>query len=112
MLDNRKNKRYRTLAQVRIPHILEGENLLKDISITGCRVESTAYADIKQGTQYQMEIEPESSSKIGNFFLSVEVKWVRSTGYTGEVGFSVIASPKGKHFQRYVDYLAYRSSQP
>jgi hypothetical protein len=111
MLENRKDNRYKTLAHARIPHVLEGETLLKNISITGCCVESSAYAEIKPETMYEMEIEPERASKIGNFQLSVELKWVRPAGDTGEVGFIVVASPQGKQFQNYVDYLAYRGSQ-
>ena len=109
VFENRENKRYRTLAHARIPHVLGEETLLKDISITGCCVESTAYSDIKPETQYEIEIQPEAASKIGKFHLSVEVKWIKSTGYAGEVGFRIVASPKGRQFQRYVDYLAYRS---
>jgi hypothetical protein len=111
MVDNRKNRRYRTLAHVRIPGILEGENLLKDLSITGCCVECTSWADIKPETTYQIEIFPESASRIGNFELTVQSKWIRLGGYAGEVGFVITASPRGKLFQRYVDYLGYRSSQ-
>jgi hypothetical protein len=89
---------------------LEGENFLKDLSVTGCCVECTAYSEIKPNIQYQLEIEPESAADIGSFQLSVETIWIRTGSYTGEVGFSIIASPKGKLFQRYVDYLGYRSS--
>jgi hypothetical protein len=110
MPENRRNDRYRTLARVRIPGILEGENLLKDLSITGCCVECTAYSDIKPNAQYQMEIIPESAARIENFLLEVETKWIRSGGYSGEVGFNITASPKGKLFQRYVDYLSWRSA--
>lgn len=110
MLENRKNPRYRTLARARIPGILEGENLLKDLSITGCCVECTAYSDIKPNTPYRLEIEPESVANIGDFDISVESKWIRAGDYSSEVGFNIVASPKGKHFQRYVDYLSYRSS--
>ena len=99
------------MARARINGILEGDNLLKDISITGCCVECTVYADIQSGRQYQLEIDPESAARIGNFSLSVECKWIRSGGYSTEVGFIIIASPKGKQFQRYVDYLAYRPSK-
>ncbi|MDR2477720.1 MAG: PilZ domain-containing protein [Treponema sp.] len=111
MPDNRKNPRYRTLARARIPGILEGDNLLKDLSITGCCVECTIVADLHPGKEYQLEVEPEGVSGIGNFLLSVEQKWVHSGGYSTEVGFGIVASPKGKQFQRYVDYLTYRSSQ-
>jgi hypothetical protein len=110
MLEKRKSIRYKTMARARIPHVLEGDNLLKDISITGCCVESTAYAEIKPESRYEIEIEPEKNSRIKNFQLSVEARWVKSSGYTGEIGFMVIASPKGRQFQRYVDYLAFRSS--
>jgi hypothetical protein len=111
MLENRKNPRYRTFARVRMPCIPGGENLLKDLSVTGCRVECTAYHDIVPGSQYQLTIEPESASNIEEFTLSVEAVWVRAGDCSGEVGFSILASPKGKLFQRYVDYLAYRSLQ-
>ena len=110
MLELRKNPRYKTLALARIPGVLEGENLLKDLSITGCCVESTVAAEIPPNTQFQIEIMPERVSHIGNFNLMVEQKWLRNDGYTTEMGFLIVASPKGKEFQRYVDYLAYRNS--
>jgi hypothetical protein len=108
--ENRKNQRYRTLAQARIPGVLEGESLLKDLSITGCCVECTAFIDIKPNIRYQLEIEPEGVANIGNFQLVVESKWIRSGDYSSEIGFNIVASPKGKLFQRYVDYLEYRAS--
>jgi hypothetical protein len=111
MTENRKSLRYKTLAHVRIPKILEGDNLLKNMSITGCCVECTGYANIKPLQQYRMEVIPESAADIGNFKLLVEAKWVHSTGYSSEVGFSIVASPKGKQFQRYVDYLVLRHAQ-
>jgi hypothetical protein len=109
-MDNRKNHRYRTLARARLPGILDGENLLKDLSVTGCRVECTSCADIKPDSQYQIEILPESAANIDKFELTVQTKWIRFGEYASEVGFVIIASPKGKLFQRYVDYLGYRAS--
>jgi hypothetical protein len=110
MLENRKTPRYRTLARARISGILDGENILKDLSITGCCVECTVNAKTQTGTQYQMEIQPEGASGIGNFQFTVEQKWARNEGYATEIGFSITDFPKGKQFERYVDYLAYRSS--
>ncbi|MDR1318450.1 MAG: PilZ domain-containing protein [Treponema sp.] len=95
---------------MRIPGVLEGESLLKDLSITGCCVECTVFVDIKPNVHYQLEIEPESAANIGNFQLVVESKWIRSGNYSSEIGFNIVASPKGKLFQRYVDYLEYRAS--
>jgi hypothetical protein len=112
MLDNRKNPRYSTLARARIADILEGDNLIKDLSITGCCVECTSLADIQKGGRYSLEIEPERAAKIGGFEISVECVWIRSGGYSTEIGFIVVASPKNaKQFQRYVDYLSYRLSR-
>jgi hypothetical protein len=110
MLDKRENYRYRTLARARIPGVLEGENLLRDLSVTGCCVESTVHADLNPEAQYQIEIIPESEAHIGSFELTVQSKWTRSGGYASELGFAIIASPKGRLFQRYVDYLEYRAS--
>ena len=110
MLESRKNQRYRTLAHACIPGVMEGENLLKDLSITGCCVESTVVVDLKPDTLYYIEIDPEAVSRIGKFKLQVERKWIRNDGYSTEVGFNIIASPKGRQFQYYIDYLEYRSS--
>jgi hypothetical protein len=112
MLENRKNNRFRTLARAKIPGILGDESLLKDLSVTGCCVECTSIIDVQPNTQYKLEIVPEGASGIGSFELSVETKWIRSGGYSSEVGFGIIASPKGKTFQRYGDYLTWRSSVP
>jgi hypothetical protein len=35
---------------------------------------------------------------------------MRAQGYSCDVGFQILESPKGKEFQRFVDYLAWRSS--
>ncbi|GHT65223.1 hypothetical protein FACS1894110_06580 [Spirochaetia bacterium] len=107
--EGRKNIRYRTLARVRIHDILGEENLLKDLSVTGCCIECTSLADIQPNNQYKLEVIPEKAAKIGKFELEVEAKWVHSGAYSGEVGFAITASPKGKLFQRYVDYLSWRA---
>jgi hypothetical protein len=110
MLDNRKNQRHRTLAHARIPGVLEGECLVRDLSVTGCRVECTSLVEMNPEAQYQIEVIPENAAHVGRFELTVQSRWLRSGGYASEVGFAIVASPKGKLFQRYVDYLEYRSS--
>ena len=111
MLNNlRKSARFPAHARVRIPKVFDGEALLKDLSITGCGIESTVYLDVKPGIRYSMEIIPEKSSDVDKFNLEVESRWVRAQDYSCEIGFSIVASPKGKHFQRYVDYLSFRST--
>jgi hypothetical protein len=110
MFQERKNIRYHTLAKARINGVFEGDAILKDLSITGCCIECTMHVDIMPNVQYKLEIIPEKIAKIGEFDLTVECRWKISGEYSCEIGFSVIASPKGKLFERYVDYLAWRSS--
>jgi hypothetical protein len=108
MREKRKIPRYSTLAHARIPGIMDGENLLKDLSVTGCCVECTTMTDIKPDSAFQLEVIPETGSGIGPFSLSVESKLIRPIGYSTDIVFAITASPKGKHFQRYVDYLAWK----
>jgi hypothetical protein len=109
MVENRKSLRYQTLARARIEGT-EGETLLKDLSITGCCVECTMYMDIQPNAQYKIAVFPETAAGIGEFELLAESKWVRTSGYSCEIGFAILKSPKGRLFQRYVDYLSWRSS--
>jgi hypothetical protein len=111
MFQQRKDLRYRTLAKAQMAGIFEGDALLRDISITGCCIECTMQVDISPNFQYKLEIIPENAAKIGKFELLVESRWVRHGKYACEVGFSIVESPKGKLFDRYVDYLAWRSSE-
>ena len=110
MFENRKHARYPAIARAVIPAVFEEEALLKDLNITGCCVEYTVFVDIKPDTRYRMVVFPDSVSGIAQFELDVECRWVRGAGYSCEIGFSVAASPKGKAFRRYVDYLALRSA--
>jgi hypothetical protein len=111
MLIKRNSVRYLSHARVRIPGLFEGEVLLKDLSVTGCCIECTMYVDIQPGASYKIEVIPEAASKIGQFDLMVESRWVQAGDYSCDVGFSITASPKGRLFQRYVDYLDWRASQ-
>jgi hypothetical protein len=112
MFEQRKSKRYPTTARAHIPEVFKGEALLKDLSITGCCIECTMYVDIKIGAQYKVEIIPEAASNIEKFELLAKSSWIRTGGYSCEIGFSIIASPRGKLFERYVDYLSWRSVAP
>jgi hypothetical protein len=98
------------MAHAEIAGFLGGECFLRNISITGCGVECTGAEDLQQGIQYQMKVKPEKESHIGIFDLQVECKWIRKNSHFTEMGFFIIASPKGRQFQRYVDYLTYRQS--
>jgi hypothetical protein len=110
MFENRKSARYPTLARAIVSEIGDGEALLKDLSITGCRIEYTVFVDVKPNVHYKAQILPDSAAKIEPFELSVESRWVHADGYSCEIGFAITASPRGRDFQRYVDYLAWRSA--
>ncbi|GMO31658.1 MAG: hypothetical protein Ta2B_12740 [Termitinemataceae bacterium] len=109
MIFQRSGKRLSSLARASISQAFAGDALLKDISVTGCRLEHTALIDVKTGEKYQLTIKPESIAKIGEFTLTVEARWVQSANFNCEAGFLVVESPKGKLFQRYVDYLDFKS---
>jgi hypothetical protein len=68
--------------------------------------------DIKPNVSYKVEVIPEAAAEIGSFEITVESRWIRTGGYSCEVGFRITASPKGKLFQRYVDYLTWRNTAP
>ena len=111
MTEQRKYARYKTLAKARIKGYSDEESLLKDISITGCLIEFSSQTGIELNKQYDLQIKPEKVSKVGEFELLGEAKWFHNEAYCCEIGFSIVKSPKGKLFQRYVDYLSWRYSQ-
>ena len=112
MIEKRKHTRYQALAKVLIKGkgISDEEVLLKDISITGCRIELPANLTIEPNTHYKLKIIPESEAEIESFLLDVEPRWLGAEHSSSEIGFSITKSPKGKQFQRYVDYLSWRYS--
>jgi hypothetical protein len=109
--EQRAHVRRRSFARVRFRGHVGEENLLKDISVTGCRVECSSLADMRLDTSYILEVIPEADAKIGRFELEVTTVWIHPAGYSGDMGFRITASPKGKLFQRYVDYLSWRDQR-
>jgi hypothetical protein len=110
VFDKRKNRRYPSIARAQSPKIFSGDALLKDLSITGCCIECTMRPEISAGGKYKINIFPEENSGIGSFELVVECKWIHTVDYSCDIGFDIMESPKGKTFQRYVDYLSWRSA--
>ena len=109
-VESRKNRRYPSIAKVQIPSAFTGEALLKDISITGCRIECTMHVDIHENSEYSITICPEDNAGIGNFDILADCKWINSGSYSCDIGFCVKKSPGKRDFERYVDYLSWRSS--
>ena len=111
MNEKRKDIRFETLAKVRIKEIGKESFPLRDLSVTGCRVECPIEKDIMPNMLFSLEIIPEKPSKIKLFTIKVESKWVRVGVCTCEAGFLIVDPPKGEQFQRYIDYLSWRYSR-
>jgi hypothetical protein len=109
MSEKRQNIRYKTDAIARFPGTFKGDSLLKNLSVTGCSIESEGFLKVEQGVEYTLEIIPEGASGIKSFELQAEVRWIRNKENFCEAGFMITASPVKKEFERYVDYLAWRS---
>ncbi|MCL1814387.1 MAG: PilZ domain-containing protein [Treponema sp.] len=106
--EQRKNRRYPSIALVKIPQVFSGDAFLKDISITGCRIECTMHVDIETNSQHTIKIYPEENTGIDEFSLMAECKWIHPGGYSCDIGFVIKKSPGKKDFERYVDYLSWR----
>jgi hypothetical protein len=112
MQEKRVSPRYNALGYAHIPGVLKGELLIRNLSITGCCLEYQGDISLLKPQEiYKIEIKPEPPAKIGKFELETECKWVHQKDNTGEIGLTVTVSPHGKHFQNYVDYIAYYQSK-
>jgi hypothetical protein len=111
MFTERKTLRYGTMACAVIPGCFDGDALLKDLGVAGCRLESTTLMQLEPGRKCSVIIKPEAASGVDGFDIEAEVRWVREHEGVWEAGLFIVASPKGKFFQRYVDYLAYREAK-
>jgi hypothetical protein len=107
----RQCSRYSAMAHALVSELIPAEAVLRDLSVTGCRLEFSAAVACGLGKLYRVTIIPEARASIETFDLDAEVRWSRSEYDAFEVGFSIVISPKGKAFLRYVDYLAYRASE-
>ena len=107
-MENRKNSRFPAIARVQIPKVISGDALLKDLSVTGCRIECTMDVEIKENSRYTITVLPEESAEIDSFDLMVECKWIHPGSDSCDIGFNIIKSPGKRDFERYVDYLSWR----
>ena len=112
MHEKRISPRYHSSGHARIPGVLKDDLLIKNISITGCCLECSGNVSLPKPDEiWKVEIKPEIAAKTGKFEFEAECKWVRHTENTSEIGLTVTASPQGKSFQNYVDYIAYYQSK-
>jgi len=107
----RQCSRYPAIAHAMVLELVPAEAVLRDLSVTGCRLEFSAAVACGPGKHYLITVIPEERASVETFDLEAEVRWSRSDYDAFEVGFSIVLSPKGKAFMRYVDYLAFRASE-
>ena len=110
MMEKRRNSRFKAVAKVTIKEFGKEEFQLKDLSITGCRIEYPLDVEILLDMRFSLKIIPEKDAKIRPFSITAEARWIRVSSNSCEAGFMITESPKGKEFQNYVDYLSYRFS--
>lgn len=110
MSDKRAFPRYASLAQARLDHIDYTMGILRDLSITGCRLEFSVAIALETGKNYKIIIYPEDASQIDPFEITGESRWNRAGYDAFESGFFFRSSPSGKAFERYLDYLAWRTN--
>ncbi len=110
MTELRKNVRYPSYARARVDELFAGDAVVKDLSVTGCRLEFTAAVAFSRETPCRITIVPEDKSAIDSFQIEARAQWSRASYDTFEIGFAIETSPKGKAFQRYVDYLSWLST--
>jgi len=111
MLDTRAFPRYASLAQARLDHIDYTMGILRDLSITGCRLEFSVAIALEIGKNYKIIIYPEEASRIAAFEIIGENRWNRAGYDAFESGFFILKSPSGKAFERYLDYLSWRANK-
>jgi hypothetical protein len=109
MGEKRKHIRYASSAAVQA-----GDRVysLKDISLSGCclRCPDNAGA-LGLDREYKVTVMPEPEAQVIPFDLLIELCWSRDTEGVHELGCFITGFPKGKQYQRFADYMAWRISR-
>jgi hypothetical protein len=103
---SRKDERYPSKAHVHIADVSDTEPVLKDLSLSGCCIESSDFLDIVPHSRYTLDITPEEDAKLEKFALDIESKWVRTKRAYSQSGFVFLVPPDETNLRRYVEYLS------
>jgi hypothetical protein len=107
-LPGRKEKRYPANAQV----AMKGSRLLlKDVSLSGGRIQSEDFIDIVPNGNYTIAIIPEEESQINGFEVEILSRWVRMNKNGSETGFIMVLPPGNKMVEDYIAFLRSRISK-
>jgi len=102
--------RYDCIAEVKI-NGFEGQAVLRNVSISGFRMESKTFAAIRPGERYDMQIAPPKESGVISFEVKVEVRWVKSDVTSFNVGFLIVNPAAERFLAKYIDYLKQQSKR-
>ncbi|MDR1307536.1 MAG: hypothetical protein LBK74_08185 [Treponema sp.] len=105
-----RNSRFFTQGRVYMAEVLNTEALLKNLSSSGLCIESSEFMGIVPKTRYSIDIVPEEESKIGQFPLEIESRWVKAKKQSSESGFVIVIPPGTDGKVLLEQYLAYLSS--
>jgi len=67
-------------------------------------------ADLAVNQEYKIEIYPETDAGVEPFELAVELSWIHSEHGVYEAGGFISGYPKGKRYQQFANYLAWRAA--
>jgi hypothetical protein len=90
----------------------EGEGLLKNISFSGCCLESVTYAALVPNQAYKVRINPGADVNLNPFTLNLTVNWTRSSEMSFEAGFSLEPGQKDHYLEQYAGQLQTQGIQP
>jgi hypothetical protein len=137
MKEKRKNVRYLSSAQIRVVGKQDLVLFLRDISTTGCSITNVPgdtqnkvedldsqaalaassiftlqnkVEDLDVNREYKIEIYPETDAGVEPFELVIELSWIRSENGVYEAGGFISGYPKGKRYQQFANYLAWRAA--
>jgi hypothetical protein len=95
--------RYASFAMVTI-NGFEGRAVLRNVSSGGFCMESKTFADMDISSSYTIRIDPEESAGVGQFELTVEVRWISSSPDKFSVGFKIICG-NDRSFEKHLEFL-------
>ena len=91
----------------------EGEGLVRNVSMTGCCMESVTYVAVKPDDIYQVRIIPDADEKKEPFTAKLVVTWIKSSETLFEAGFHVEADQiESSPIRRYAEALRDRGVPP
>ena len=86
----------------------ETEASLRDVSLNGISIKTDGFIDIEPNSSYVIAVVPEKETKLKEFKLEIESRWVKINKSQMESGFSVIVPFNKEEFEDYLEYLAMR----